>query len=83
MTAVFFQSIGKSIHAVVASLVRDIVCFTSVAIILPMIMEKNQSGTGIDGILFAAPIADAVAVVVILALTVSFFRSVNKKSVQK
>lgn len=80
MTAVFFQSIGKSIHAVVASLIRDIVCFTPLAIILPGILEANNAGSGIDGILYAAPIADLVALVVILGLTISFFRSLGKEA---
>ncbi len=79
MTAVFFQSIGKSVHAVVASLIRDIVCFTPLAILLPYFLEKSESGTGINGILFAAPIADLAAVVVILALTIPFFRELNKE----
>lgn len=69
MTAVFFQSIGKSVHAVVASLVRDIVCFAPMAIILPGILEAGAAGTGINGILYAAPIADLVALVVIVGLT--------------
>lgn len=77
MTAVFFQSIGKSVHAVVASLIRDIVCFTPVAIILPGILETKAAGSGIDGILYAAPIADLVALIVILGLTVSFFHSLR------
>lgn len=77
MTAVFFQSIGKSIHAVVASLIRDIICFTPLALILPWAMEKVAPGTGIHGILYAAPISDLVAVVVILGLTVPFFRKLN------
>lgn len=81
MTAVFFQSIGKSVHAVVASLVRDIVCFTPLAILLPMFMEKTAPGTGINGILYAAPIADLVAIVVILGLTIPFFRDLNKEQV--
>ena len=79
MTAVFFQSIGKSVHAVVASLIRDIVCFTPIAIILPAILEAKMAGSGIDGILYAAPIADLVALIVVLGLTISFFRSLNKK----
>ena len=79
MTAVFFQSIGKSVHAVVASLVRDILCFSPVAILLPHILENNEAGSGINGILLAAPIADGVAVVVILVLTVSFFRNLKKE----
>jgi len=44
MTAVFFQSIGKSVHAIVASLIRDIVCFTPLAIILPGILETRTPG---------------------------------------
>ena len=79
MTAVFFQSIGKSVHAVVASLVRDILCFTPVAIVLPYILENNSKGSGINGLLLAAPISDIVAVIVILVLTVAFFRSLNKE----
>ncbi|MBR5310399.1 MAG: MATE family efflux transporter [Oscillospiraceae bacterium] len=78
MTAVFFQSIGKSIRAVVASLIRDIVCFTPLAIILPAILESSNPGTGIYGILFAAPISDLVAVIVIIALSVSFFRGLDE-----
>ena len=79
MTAVFFQSIGKSIHAVIASLIRDIICFTPLALILPWVMERNAPGSGIDGILYAAPISDLVAVVVILGLTIPFFRGLRKK----
>lgn len=66
-------------HAVVASLIRDIICFTPIAIILPGILEVKKAGLGINGILFAAPIADLVALVVIFGLTVSFFRSMDKE----
>ena len=79
MTAIFFQSIGKSVRAVVASLVRDILCFTPLVLILPAMLESNESGSGILGVLYAAPISDVVAVCVILALTVSFFRQVKKQ----
>ena len=74
MSAIFFQSIGKSGHAIVASLARDILCFTPLALILPQILEGREQGTGIDGVLFAAPISDLVALVVIICLTISFFR---------
>ena len=83
MTAVFFQSIGKSSHAMIASLVRDILCFTPLALILPAVLEKKAPGSGINGILFAAPISDLVAMVVILALTVSFFRKVKQQEISK
>lgn len=78
MTAVFFQSIGKSIQAVVASLIRDILCFTPLAILLPHFMEKAEKGTGINGLLYSAPIADMVALLVILGLTIPFFKKLKK-----
>lgn len=79
MTAVFFQSIGKSIRAVVASVVRDMLCFSPLAVILPSLLEKSEAGSGINGILYAAPIADFAALIVVLVLTISFFRSLNKE----
>ena len=78
MSAVFFQSIGKSFHAVVASLVRDILCFTPLVLILPAVLENANPGSGINGILYAAPISDLVALVAILCLTIPFFRKLKK-----
>ena len=80
MTTVFFQSIGKSGFAVVSSLVRDILCFTPLAIFLSAGLESQTAGSGINGILAAAPLSDAVAAVVILCLTVSFFRTLKKEN---
>ena len=77
MTSVFFQAIGKPIKAVTASLVRDILCFTPIAVLLPMILEKREAGTGIYGILFAAPVADFIALIVIVSITVPFIRSLK------
>ena len=74
MTSIFFQSIGKSANAMITSLVRDILCFTPLALILPAILERSEPGSGINGVLFAAPIADLVALVTVLVLTVPFFR---------
>lgn len=78
MTAVFFQSIGRPARAILASLVRDILCFTPLAIILPAVLEQRDPGTGINGILYAAPISDLVALAVILGLIVPFFRKMEK-----
>lgn len=83
MTAVFFQSIGKSVRAVVASLIRDILCFTPLAICMPYFMEKAEAGTGINGLLYAAPVADFAALVVILGLTVPFFKDIKKNDMIK
>ena len=79
MSAIFFQSIGKSAHAMIASLVRDILCFTPLAVILPGLLEQAEQGSGINGILYAAPISDVVALIAILALTVPFFRKLKKQ----
>ncbi len=83
MTAVFFQSIGKSAQAVAASLVRDILCFAPLAIFLSAWLESQQPGSGINGILWAAPIADAVAAVVVLVLTVTFFRKLGTENIEQ
>lgn len=64
----------------VSSVVRDMICFTPLALILPAVLEQAESGSGINGILYAAPIADLVAVVVIMALTISFFRKSGKNN---
>ena len=82
MSAVFFQSIGCPVRAVAASLVRDILCFTPIAIILPAILEGRDAGFGINGILYAAPAADIIAVIAVLALTLPFFRSLKQKEQQ-
>ena len=79
MSAIFFQSIGKSANAMIASLVRDIVCFTPLALILPAILEKANPGSGINGILYAAPISDLVALIAILRLTISFFKKLEQE----
>ena len=78
MTSVFFQAIGKPARAFMASLVRDILCFTPLALILPKLLGKAEPGTGVDGILYAAPISDVVALIAILVLTVPFFRKLKK-----
>ena len=79
MTAIFFQSIGKSMYAMIASLVRDILFFTPLAILLPAMLEQATPGTGIYGILYAAPISDLVALVAILWLTGRFFRELKRQ----
>lgn len=71
MTSIFFQAVGKPVRAVIASMIRDIVCFIPLIVILPMFF-------GIKGILFAAPCADLIAMIVAIALTVTYMRSLRK-----
>ena len=79
MTSVFFQAIGKPVNAMIASLVRDVICFTPLALLLPAILERSEQGSGINGILYAAPISDLGALAVILILTVPFLRDLKRK----
>ena len=76
MTSIFFQAVGKPVQAVVSSMIRDIVCFIPLILILPMFF-------GIEGILFAAPVADFIAMIVAVSLTVAYMRSLKGKAVSE
>ena len=56
ITTTFFTSIGKPIKGVFLSLTRQIIFLLPLVLILPLFM-------GIDGILYAGPIADLVAAI--------------------
>lgn len=70
MTSIFFQAVGKPVYAVISSLTRDIICFVPLVILLPKYM-------GIEGILYAAPIADLIAMIVASGMTVRFMRTLK------
>lgn len=70
MTSIFFQAVGKPAQAVISSMIRDIVCFIPLILILPRFF-------GIEGILFAAPIADFIAMIVTAAFTAAFLKSLT------
>lgn len=72
MTSIFFQAAGKPVFAIIASLIRDIVLFIPLICVLPLFF-------GIDGILWAAPVADFVSMAVAAALTIVYFKGLNKK----
>lgn len=71
MTSIFFQAVGKPVRAVVASMIRDIVCFIPLIIVYPAIFG------GVEAILYAAPSADFLAMIVATALTVPFLKSLR------
>lgn len=71
VSSIFFQAAGKPVSAVASSLIRDIVCFIPLALSLPLAF-------GIDGVLYAAPAADAIAAIVAVVFTVVFFRSLSR-----
>lgn len=70
MTSIFFQAVGKPAQAVISSMIRDIVCFIPLILILPTIY-------GIEGILFAAPAADFIAMIVAASLTVAYMKTLK------
>lgn len=71
MSSIFFQAVGKPVFAVLTSLVRDIVCFIPLICILPIFK-------GIDGILIAAPIADIMAMIITVMLTILYFHKLKR-----
>lgn len=66
--SIFFQAVGEPLKAAIVSLVRDIVIFVPLVLILPGVMNS------INGVLWAAPIADIVGIVVSVSLAVVYFR---------
>ena len=72
MSSIFFQAVGKPFKAILASLIRDIVCFVPLIFTLPLLFN------GIDGILIAAPIADLIAMVIATTLTITYMKSLDK-----
>ena len=67
MSSIFFQAVGRPVRAIVSSLVRDIVLFIPLVCIFPIFW-------GVEGILYAAPVADAVAILLTLVLTITYFK---------
>ncbi len=74
MTSIFFQAVGKPVRAVVASMIRDIVCF------IPLILIFPAAFGGVEAILYAAPAADIIAMIVATVLTLTFMRSIKTDS---
>ncbi len=74
MTSIFFQAVGKPIYAVITSLIRDIVCFVPLTLILPAAFG------GIEAILYAAPAADIIAMIIALILTFAFMLKLKLKT---
>ena len=72
VNSIFFQAVGKPIQATITSVIRDIACFVPLIIILPSIFE------GVEAILWSAPIADFIAMIVTAILSISFIKSLHQ-----
>ncbi len=73
--SIFFQAVGQPVKAGIVSLFRDIVFFIPLVIILPGFM-------GIEGILWAAPIADFMGIIISIILVIIFFKGLGKENVK-
>ena len=72
MNSIFFQAVGKPVFAVISSTVRDMLCFVPLMLIIPLFSEN------VELLLYAAPISDAISVLVIAGLSLSFLRSLKR-----
>lgn len=71
LNSIFFQAVGKPLYAIVASMIRDVVCFSPLIIILPSVFPN------VEVILYAAPISDVIAMVVTAFLSIHFIKSLH------
>lgn len=71
ITSTFFTSIGKAIKGALLSLTRQIIVLLPLMLILPIFM-------GIDGVIYAGPIADGTAALIAVVMAVSEFRIMDK-----
>ena len=77
VSSVFFQAIGKPVQSMIASVLRDMLCFVTFTIALCAFFESREAGMGIYGILVASPLSDLIAGTVITILTIRFFKNLN------
>lgn len=73
IACVFFQAVGASASAAVLSLLRQIIVVVPAMLLLPLAM-------GVDGVLWAGPIADGIAFIAALALILRKFREINSNA---
>lgn len=71
--SIFFQAVGEPLKAAVVSLMRDIVLFVPLVLILPNVMHS------INGVLWAAPVADIVGIIVAGSLVLVYLHRLGKK----
>lgn len=72
VSSIFLQSISSPIKATALALIRDAISFVPLTICLPISM-------GIEGVLYAAPIADCISIVFTVILLSLEFKKINLK----
>ncbi len=71
ITSNFFTSIGKASRGIFLSLTRQIICLLPLIVIFPMLW-------GIDGVMYAGPVADSVAAILSVIFIVVEMRNLKK-----
>ena len=71
MSSGFFTSIGKAKLGIVVSLTRQVIFLLPLILIFPIFM-------GIDGVMYAGPIADAAAGIIAIGFAVKEIRAMDK-----
>ncbi len=71
ITSTFFTSIGKAYKGIFLSLTRQILFLLPLMLVLPIHM-------GIDGILFAGPIADFLAFLITMIMVIAEFKKITR-----
>ena len=74
MSSGFFTSIGKAKLGIAVSLTRQVIFLLPLILIFPLFM-------GIDGVMYAGPIADGAAALVAVALALYQIRDMRNKSI--
>ncbi len=77
MSSIFFQSCGEPLKAMISSLMRDILFFIPAVIILPLIAENIEAGSGVIAVLYAPMIADGLAFMIAVFFTVKLFKELK------
>ena len=72
----FFQAIRKPMYSILLSLSRQAIVFVPALVILPRFF-------GLDGVLYAGPIADSISFVITLPMLVYHLRKLRKSSMSQ
>lgn len=71
--SIFFQAVGEPLKAAIISLMRDIVLF------VPLVLILSNATHSINGVLWAAPAADVIGIIVAGSLAAVYLRRLGKK----
>lgn len=74
--SIFFQAVGEPKKATISSLTRDLLCFVPLCLILPHFF-------GVNGVLYAAPVADLIGIIVAGTLAIKFYRRLGAPATHK